>query len=349
MKTFKYRSGSKRDLDGLKNNYLFVPHSSKLNDPTENLFDESPLLTFINQLEKYYHNISSDMKSRAIDLCNRLRKNIGIFSLSKTENDELLWAYYADSHSGFCIEYDLNKLQELNKVSAVFDVIYQKEIPRIDEKTVIQQNDIGEILKLTSGRKSEKWKHEQEIRACIEPYGRFDYDYRAITAIYFGLKMPENNNELGELNDSLPHSYSKVSQNEVMKTLQGRGIKYFQMHLESNSYKIGYTEIEDLYKSAPPYKTKNLGEVLDCAISYEDYGENIAPLYFDKVSEITRRDPYCHQIHLIHFSKEESNTRGEPIIFAGFSKNEDDLSLTRRFFTLKDIEEQYSALNISEK
>lgn len=346
MKTFKYRSGSKRDLDGLENNYLFVPHSSKLNDPTENLFDESPLLTFINQLEKHYHNINTDMKSHAIDLCNKLRKNIGIFSLSKTESDELLWAYYADSHSGFCIEYDLNKLQELNKISTVFDIIYQKEIPVIDEKIALQQSDIEEILKLTSGRKSEKWVHEEEIRICIEPHGKFDYDYRAVTAIYFGLKMPKNNNELDKHNHSLPSSYSKVSQNEVMKTLQGRGIKYFQMHLESNSYKIGYTEIEDLYKSAPLYKKAVLGIIPDGIIDYDSYGEDVAPIYFDRVSEIMKREPYCYSVSSIHLSTHESDIRGEPIIFAGFHQNEDSPRIIKKYFTLKDIDYQYAALNI---
>lgn len=349
MKAFKYRSGSKRDLEGLKNNFLFVPHASKLNDPTENLFDESPLLNFVNQLENNYPSIDSDMNIYTSDLCRKLRENIGIFSLSKTQSDELLWAYYADSHRGFCIEYDLDKLQELNKIPIIFEVIYQKEIPKIDEKAAFKEDGIKDILKLTSGRKSEKWKHEEEIRACIEPHGIFEYDYRAINAIYFGLKMPKNNNELGEQNNSLPESYSKVSQNEVMRTLQGRDIKYFQMHLESNSYKIGYSEIEDPYKSASPYKTQNLGEVLDGAIDYNDYGENIERLYFDKVLEIIRKEPYCHQIQYIHYSKDESAARGEPIIFAGFLKRKDDLALTRKFFTLKDIEKQYSALDISEK
>ena len=37
-------------------------------------------------------------------------KKIGIYSLSKTFIDELLWAHYGNSHKGFCIEYDLDIL-----------------------------------------------------------------------------------------------------------------------------------------------------------------------------------------------------------------------------------------------
>lgn len=354
MKAFKYRSGSKRDLEGLENNYLFVPHPFDLNDPTENLFDESRLLNFINQLEKNHPTIKSKMKSHISDSCSKLREDIGIFSLSKTESDELLWAYYADSHSGFCIEYDLDRLQELNKnnVRAIFDVIYQKEIPYFDENTSIEPSQIKEILQLTHGTKSEKWKHEKEIRICIEylkKSKKFDYDYRAVTAIYFGLKMPKNNSELDENNHNLPFRYSKVSQNEIMRALQGRGIKYFQMYLKPNSYNFGYSEVEDLYKSSTAYKKKVLGEVPVAFIDYCDYGNKIAPLYFDKVSEIIRRDSYYHHIYCIHLSKEESTYRGEPIIYAGFYNSEDEAFLISKYFTLQEIDEQYSALNISKE
>jgi hypothetical protein len=32
------------------------------------------------------------------------------------------------------------------------------------------------------------------------------------------------------------------------EAMKGRGIKYFQMKLKSNSYEFEYTEIEDLFK-----------------------------------------------------------------------------------------------------
>jgi len=45
-----------------------------------------------------------------------MSKKIGIFSLSKKYDDELLWAHYANSHKGFCIEYDLEILLKLFEI-----------------------------------------------------------------------------------------------------------------------------------------------------------------------------------------------------------------------------------------
>ena len=44
------------------------------------------------------------------------RERAGVYSLSKSQcgfpDRELIWAHYADSHKGFCIEYDIDKLQD---------------------------------------------------------------------------------------------------------------------------------------------------------------------------------------------------------------------------------------------
>ena len=39
-----------------------------------------------------------------------MRKTVGIYSLSRTPYDELMWSHYGESHEGFCIEYDLERL-----------------------------------------------------------------------------------------------------------------------------------------------------------------------------------------------------------------------------------------------
>lgn len=68
---------------------------------------------------------------------------IGIYSLSKPKENEtfpcneLLWAHYANSHKGFCIEYDLDIL--LKNHSSQFDirnqihVVYKNERPEVSE------------------------------------------------------------------------------------------------------------------------------------------------------------------------------------------------------------------------
>ena len=58
----------------------------------------------------------------------------------------------------------------------------------------------------------------KKLRIITENQGINSYDYRAVKAIYFGLKTPNEEIE------------------QVMKTLQGRKIKYFQMYLKPNFF-----------------------------------------------------------------------------------------------------------------
>ena len=40
---------------------------------------------------------------------------------------------------------------------------------------------------------------------------------------------------------------------KLMSQLQGRGIKYFQMYLEDNSYKFRERQVRDIFENAQPY------------------------------------------------------------------------------------------------
>ena len=57
MKLYKYRYGSKRDLESLQNDYFYAPHPSKLNDPSENLFDDNHLYAALDLFEKYFEKL----------------------------------------------------------------------------------------------------------------------------------------------------------------------------------------------------------------------------------------------------------------------------------------------------
>ena len=176
-------------------------------------------------------------------------KNYGIYSLSKTEKDELLWAYYANSHKGFCIEYDLEILLKIKSVNLNCIVQYDENLPKLNFSSVFHHNSISKLTKLILGTKSKRWLHEEEIRIIINHLGKVEYDARAVKAIYFGFKMPKTYLDLHENNMKLPNELSPVCQEQVMEAMKGRGIKYFQMKLKSNSYEFEYTEIEDLFKN----------------------------------------------------------------------------------------------------
>ena len=109
MKLYKYRADIYRDLLTLVNNQIYAPTVQNLNDPAETIVNDSKMYEVFNLMEKsgLPINIAKDNYAKIIA---QARTELGIFSLSKTVVNELLWAYYTNGHKGFCIEYDSEQL-----------------------------------------------------------------------------------------------------------------------------------------------------------------------------------------------------------------------------------------------
>ena len=113
MLVYKYRSGTNNDLKALENNQYWSSSIEQLNDPCEAITDTKKVKKILNYIgqkvgikDKEDLKLINDNTDEVLSLDNKM----GIYSLSKTPLDELLWAHYANSHKGFCIEYDLDVL-----------------------------------------------------------------------------------------------------------------------------------------------------------------------------------------------------------------------------------------------
>ncbi len=121
MLAYKYRGGSeqifKRDIDSIQADLFWAPQICDLNDPCEALVEHDAFKPQLDSVLKVF-GVQSDetVKSAFNDFYNRFDEvrlkipQAGIFSLSNTYSHELLWAHYANSHKGFCIEYDTDIL-----------------------------------------------------------------------------------------------------------------------------------------------------------------------------------------------------------------------------------------------
>lgn len=248
MKAYKYRSGNcsydekgnslfYRDVETLVKNQIYAPTVSELNDPNENNVDDKILLDFM-------YSRSNDVYSDWIELKEKLSK-MGIYSLSSSHDNELLWSYYSSGHKGFVIEYDLDYFissftySDLETMCYFIDVKYLTELPKIRSprhlrKLVNPEYANSSCIKLYLGNKSTNWKHEEESRLILEKSGFIEYDYRAVTAIYFGFRM--NNQEI----------------EFVMNKLKGRRINYYQMKLSTHYNLEAYT-IGDKFWNSKEY------------------------------------------------------------------------------------------------
>ena len=313
-KLYKYRGGRgildkdgksifERDVTTLVNNQLYLPTKDGLNDPTEGVYGDDALKMFFNVFSKYSHNVEEQYNK----FTEKFGK-VGVYSLSKTFDNELLWAYYASGHTGFAIEYDIDILeQSLNYNTYAqqlykFDVEYLNDVPQIDIST-IRGDEIVEMLKRFIGTKSSSWAHEKEVRLIFENTGLFEIDYKAVTAIYFGCRMPDSDIDY------------------IMKKLKGRGLKYFKMVNVNNSYRFEAKEVEDKYSNAPKFVANcvfyDIDNLLLCGGLNE---EEISTYknYFINALEMVKDDPNITEFYLATISY---NQQGPILKIFGYTKN----------------------------
>lgn len=332
MRIFKYRGGSfDRDLKALKEDYFYAPTREKLNDPFEGMFEKDFLY---QQVEGVFKIFGKHMKSQ--ESKNSLKESIenmlsfvdkcGIYSLSKTPLEELLWAHYADSHRGFCIEYDLEKLVKFEKEDFhKIPVSYEKKPQKLTIDDMLSKQGATPFLSKILGNKSKPWAYEKELRIVPSTSGMHEYDFRAVKAIYFGLRMLDQEKK------------------KLMEALQGRGIKYFNVEQEGNSYKFVHVEVDDLYQSSEKYKSE-LAELPDYAITPDLVHDNYKHLvdYLYKAAEIIRREPYCNKLEMVEFSSSKGSPE-KPVVFGQYERKKN--RFVKHYLTLKEIDEQYE--NIS--
>ncbi len=241
MRVFKYRGGEfERDLISLEKNYFFAPKFEDLNDPCETLINTSGFKAQLKIVSKFLSNRKADqfndIESSFNELNDVKKRSIGIYSLSKTFNDELLWAHYSDGHKGFCIEYDLellkNSYQSFENFS--FPVIYKKKPPAFGIQDIgINKSQL--VVQKLAGYKSKRWGYEEEHRLVTGFYGKQSYFPDALKSIYFGLNM------------------SAIEKETMMIRLSGRNIQFFQIVQRSNSYDFKAIMVNDLKNEKHTY------------------------------------------------------------------------------------------------
>ena len=108
--------------------------------------------------------------------------------------NRLMWSHYADSHKGFCIEYDFSQMQEL----LPFPVFYSDERPLVPWKAALNNcpENISEAtaaLMLGLLTKDDAWSYENEWRILSAATEDADIKMPPITCIYLGAEISESN------------------------------------------------------------------------------------------------------------------------------------------------------------
>ena len=322
MKVYKYRGGDdktlSRDLDSLIQNSFYAPTVEKLNDPAEAYVDYT-------EIESIFKKMNATHVSKALDIVVSLRHTMGVYSLSKNPCDELLWAYYANSHQGFCIEYDLERLTLEARVGwTAFDVIYNASPQKLDIDDVLAESEGLIVTNKIIGTKSHRWAHEDELRIVTSQSGINYYAEEAVSGIYFGCRC-EN----------------KVI-DRVRRKLSGKNFTYYQCKFSKNEYKIKIQKLE--------YNKEIDGELIEykapidnLAIASKVYTkpENIQYHNFlEKAVELVRRDKSCVNIVYADFSVNKFDDKNRPYIYIQYNTSvktpyNDEIT---RYFTIQQLQ-----------
>ena len=123
---------------------------------------------------------------------------------SESPKINLMWAHYADSFKGICIEYDVCKLTDVNIQKQLFPVYYTKERKFfLDTDSLIEyyngdkidQTESWRFTKDTKGvflQKASYWKYEQEWRLCIineDKSAEKNIPFACVSAVYLGPRI----------------------------------------------------------------------------------------------------------------------------------------------------------------
>lgn len=169
---FKYRclSNLRYFLDILVYKRLYMASYTELNDPMEGAF--------------FVEGNKQGLDHHALDLLRSEKNEMRICSLSKKYNNILMWAHYADSNKGCCIECEVTSSINIEEVKVAY-------LPHIEP---IERYDPEETARLVLSRKLECWSYEDEVRFLKKvPLGsrRTGYLSIKIHKIYLGMKVSE--------------------------------------------------------------------------------------------------------------------------------------------------------------
>jgi len=257
---FRYRplatgDNIKRLLASLRDGSIWASEYRSLNDPMEAHFEAAiPGRATIGLGTRL-------QQSRAIeDAVYKMIFSTGSISFSTSPNSFPMWAYYASSFSGVCIEYETSALLNADLVNEIIlPVDYQdRPLPALDATKLHTMGAAAWSLALLS-RKHDSWSGEDEWRIICSSPGEKRFPREAITSIYLGPRIePSYEKQIrAALKDTATQifkyeiragSYSLIDIGEDRRSYEDRAMRVLQAKPdlidrdEVNSYHPGFID-----------------------------------------------------------------------------------------------------------
>lgn len=166
------------------------------------------------------------------EFINEMKENTQLYKelmaiacFSETNKSKLMWAHYANSYTGFCLEYDFTRIMDIKFRKGICKVVYSNEKPIRED-----YNNYYDYTSAVLATKSEDWSYEKEWRLInVLPYDlAIHKNYPvycakdAITAIYMGCNI------------------DKEKRREIIEYFTKVRLPAFEMSLHDDEYGISF-------------------------------------------------------------------------------------------------------------
>lgn len=176
------------------------------------------------EAQNYYKKIKRDLDEKVLILSEEFKNKFLLCSFAATVKNNLMWSHYANSHTGFCVEYDISTLDKNSQfLHALYPVIYTKTPLLSNINAIYYTGPTKDMLTLMN--KSFDWNYEQEYRLLY--YGK-NQDYfmpNLPSRIFLGLKI------------------SKLDQDKIMKFAQKYHIEVRKMKINASSFDLSHERV----------------------------------------------------------------------------------------------------------
>lgn len=130
-------------------------------------------------------------------------ENIGIFSLSATDTNQLMWTHYANEHKGIALGFEVTPDSKLSEDKYCIPVNYIDELPKFDDNKLFAELQYSSneerpkliipfddpTLRACMSTKPTVWEYEKEWRYIDETDGLHQFPGKLVE-ITFGLRCP---------------------------------------------------------------------------------------------------------------------------------------------------------------
>jgi hypothetical protein len=167
----------------------------------------------VNAMRKLYsdHGIEVSHPEAIFENMRERLSRVGIFSLSESNDNELMWSHYGGSHTGLALGFKRSHGSKLASFRHTVRVVYADQKPQFTAgfknevsfratvdgrlESVSRVSFEDDVFRTSLSTKTLAWSYEREWRYVEEEHGLFNLP-GSIESIVFGLRMPVQRREV---------------------------------------------------------------------------------------------------------------------------------------------------------